>query len=257
MPGKTVRNAKLLKTFDMGKHPLAIWLNFINFALTREVMKPEIEKARGIPGDIIVVIGRQFGSGGRRVGRLLAERLGLEYYDKELLAEASRSLGFSAELFARADEKRPSLFGSLFFPSLGVQDCFSSCPVDGESLYQAQSGVIEKLGREGGCVFVGRTADYILRGREHLASIFLHSPLDERARNIVERGDAPDQHKARDLAQKRDKERESYYNYFTGRRWGVADNYDLSVDPSLLGDEATAEVIESFIRARFRTKQLR
>ena len=116
-----------------------------------------------LPADLTVVVGRQFGSGGRRIGRRLAARLGLTYYDKEVLSEASQRFGFSQTIFARYDEKRPSAIRSFLSNAFGVPDSYMQNAMSCESIYAAQSRVISELADEGGCVFVGGSADYILR----------------------------------------------------------------------------------------------
>lgn len=205
------------------------------------------------PSDLVIVVGRQFGSGGRRIGRALAEEYGLRYFDKEVLSEAARQFGYSPEIFARYDEKRPSPLRSLISNAFGVSESFyeQQASMSPESIYTRQSHVVRMLAEENGCVFVGRSADYILRDHPHLVSIFLHSPLGKRAEAIVKRGDASDIEKGMELAKKFDRKREDFYNYFTGRNWGHSDNYHLSVDSSALGDEGVLEVIRAFIRSRF------
>lgn len=204
-----------------------------------------------IPENLIIVVGRQYGSGGRMLGKLLAARFSLPYYDKEILSEAAQRYGFSKEIFAKYDEKRPSPLRSLLENTLGVQDIFSTQPLSGENIYNAQGRVIRELAEQGGAVFVGRSADYILREHPNLVSIFLHSPLDSRARNIVARGEAPDVAKAAELASRIDSKRENFYNYFTGRRWGHAANYHLTLDASLLPAQEAFQVICNFIERRF------
>lgn len=194
----------------------------------------------------IIVIGRQFGAGGRAVGHRLAELLGLEYYDRELLRQAAVDLGFAPEVFDHTDERRPSVFQGMLSLCYGVADATDCSSMTGSRLYQAQSRVIEALGEKGGCVIVGRTADYVLRDRESLLSVFLHAPVEWRAARIMARGEAPDLRKAADKALKNDRCRERYYNYFSGRRWGDASNYDLSVDCSMLGVERTASLLAHF-----------
>ncbi|MDE6010412.1 MAG: cytidylate kinase-like family protein [Muribaculaceae bacterium] len=201
-----------------------------------------------LSSDLIVVVGRQFGSGGRKIGRMLADEFGLAYYDKEVLSEAAQRLGFSQEIFSRYDEKRPSAFRSLLSNTFGVQDSFHQTPMSHEAIYTAQGKVISELADEGGCVFVGRSADYILRHRPGLVSIFLHAPVEHRARMLVERGDEPDITHATEHARKIDRNREEFYNYYTGRHWGHADNYHLTLDTSLLGTEGTYSVIRTYIK---------
>lgn len=201
---------------------------------------------------MIVVVGRQFGSGGRKIGRRLAEDFGLSYYDKEVLSEAAKRLGFSQEIFAKYDEKRPSALRSLLSNAFGVQDSFHQTPLSNEAIYAAQSKVINELADEGGCVFVGRSADYILRHHPNLVSIFLHSPIEHRANVLKRRGEVESEERGMEIARKLDRNREEFYNYYTGRRWGHADNYHLTLDTSLLGEEGTYEVIKTYLKSRFR-----
>lgn len=197
----------------------------------------------------VIVIGRQFGSGGRRIGRALAERLGIAYYDKTLLSEAAAKLGFNKEIFANADERKPSFLSSLTGLSFGA-DSWSSPGLSSEKIYLAQSRAIRDIISRKPCVIVGRTADYIGRDLPNLISIFLHSPIEKRARHIMERGDSPSVKEAIELARKRDKEREGYYNYYTGRHWGVADNYHLSIDSSSMSDNNIIDIIVAYLEKR-------
>lgn len=205
-----------------------------------------------LPSDLIVVVGRQFGSGGRKIGKKLAEEFGLRYYDKEVLSEAAQRLGFSQSIFAKYDEKRPSALRSLISNAFGVQDSFHQTPLSHEAIYTAQGKVISELAEEGGCVFVGRSADYILRHHPNLVSIFLHAPINHRAQKLVERGEVDNIEHGMEIARKLDRNREEFYNYYTGRRWGHADNYHLTLDTSLLGEEDTYAVIKSYLMSRLR-----
>lgn len=198
----------------------------------------------------VIVIGRQFGCGGRRIGKLIANRLGYGYYDKELLAEAAQSLGFSQDIFAAHDERKPSPFRSLLQGLYGIADNFHDTSICGESLYHAQSDVIKKICEKEPCVIVGRTADYILRDYPGLVSVFLHAPVEKRAEQIVKRGDATDNETAIEIAKKNDRERESYYNYYTGGGWGKASNYHISIDASSLDDEKIADLIINFAKEK-------
>lgn len=203
-----------------------------------------------ISDNLVIVVGRQFGSGGRQLGKMLADYFSLTYYDKELLSEAARKYGFSREIFARFDEKRPSPIRSLLANTLGMQDIYSSHPISNESIYTAQGNIIRDLASRHGAVFVGRSADYILRDFPNLISIFLHSPVEKRAKALVDRGDAKNLQHAIEIAGKIDADRENFYNYFTGRRWGHADNYHLTLDASLLPINKIFEVVKSFIENR-------
>lgn len=203
---------------------------------------------------MVIVIGRQFGSGGRRIGKLVAERLGIGYYDKELLSEAAGSLGYAPEIFAAADEKRPSPLRSMLQGVYGIADNFHTTSMSGEKLYERQSEVIRKIGDMGDCVIVGRTADYVLRDCPGLVSVFLHAPIEHRARMIVERNDSASLDEAAELARKHDRDRESYYNYFTGRNWGKASNYHLTLDASAIEESDTAELIISFAKTKMKLR---
>lgn len=199
---------------------------------------------------MIIVIGRQFGSGGRRIGKLVADKLGIPYYDKELLREAADRLGFSPDVFAEADERRPAPFQAILQGMTGIADIFHPASLSPESLYQRQSKAILDICEAGDCVIVGRTADHILSGRPDMVSVFLHAPLDWRAEKIVRRGDCNCCETARDHAVKKDRARQDYYNYFTGRRWGHADNYHLTLDASLLSEDSAADLIISFAKSK-------
>lgn len=196
--------------------------------------------------DFIIVIGRQYGAGGRKLGKRLAETLNVPYYDKELLSEAADALGFSKELFLKADEKKPSILRSFLSFNYGSPSAsFSSYTLTDDNLYRAQSDVIKSICEKGSCVIVGRTADYVMRDHPGLLSIFVHAPEEHRAKAILERGEAKSMEEALEKARKFDRSRESYYNYFTNRHWGHADNYDLTFNSSCLTTEALLPLILS------------
>ncbi len=202
------------------------------------------------PEDHIIVIGRQYGSGGRQLGKLLSRRLGIPYYDKELLREAADKLGFRADLFEQADEKRPSRLMSMVGANYGASTYFTSGALNGGTLYQMQSDVIRNLLEKGPCVIVGRTADYIGRDLPNLISLFLHADKEVRARRTLERNPRM---KAEDAAlwlDRQDTARSDYYNYYTGRKWGSADNYDFCINTSRLTPEQTCEIVELLLKYR-------
>ena len=201
----------------------------------------------------IIVIGRQFGSGGRSIGRNLARRLGYKYYDTELLKNVARRYGFSEGIFRSHEEKRPSVLRSMLQGTFGIADNFHEVSISSERLYAEQSKVIREIASEGGCVIVGRTADYILRDFPNMTSIFLHAPVEYRCSHIVDRGEAINYSQAIEMAKKRDKARENYYNYFTGTNlWGKASNYDLCLDSSCIDEEAIVNIIISYIKDKFK-----
>lgn len=198
--------------------------------------------------DHIIVIGREFGAGGRMLGREIAHRLGIPYYDKELLSEAARRLGFKQEIFDLADERRPSILHALLnFNFNSPTAHFSTSSMNAEDLYALQSRVIRQIAAQGPCVIVGRTADYILREHPNLVSVFVHADPKIRAQRILERGDASSIDDAQALAIRMDKLRREYYNYFSGKKWGHSSSYHLSIDSSRHSAENLASNVIHFI----------
>lgn len=198
----------------------------------------------------IIVIGRQYGSGGRKLGKLLATDLQIPYYDKELLHEAASTLGIRPELFERADECRRSKFASMLSANYGATSYFTSGAMHEGTLYQMQSDVIRMLLEKGPCVIVGRTADYIGRDLPHLVSLFLHADKDVRIRRSMERMPEMSEEDISVWLDRQDTQRRSYYNYYTGRKWGHADNYDLCINTSNLDVRQTADIVKLFINNR-------
>lgn len=194
--------------------------------------------------DVLIVIGRQYGSGGRALGRELSRRLSIPFYDRELLSEAARQFGISLPAFEREDERRPSLLRTVVESAFGSSS--ANISVEGYTphhLYSMQSKVIEQIAELGGAIFVGRTADYVLRDNPRLLSVFVHSDDATRARRLIKRGECTTKEQALDMARRHDRLRQGYYNYYTGRQWGHAANYHLSVDMGKLGISAAADVI--------------
>lgn len=203
--------------------------------------------------DFIIVIGRQYGSGGRRIAEAVAKTLGVPYYDKKLLSEAAESLGFASRIFAAADEKRPSILRSMLHLNYGAASAnYVSGALSGETLYNAQSEVIRHIAEKGPCVIVGRTADYVMRDHPGLLSVFIHAPIDFRSRLILDRGETEDLDSAAEKARKIDRQRESYYNYYTGRNWGVSGNYHLSIDSSSVSFDDASEIIRMCLDRKLR-----
>lgn len=208
------------------------------------------------PDKFVIVIGRQFGSGGRTIGKLIAEKLGIDYYDTELLKEAAGQLGVSPHVFKDHDEKKPSAFLTLLQGVYGIADNFHGVPLTGERIYAVQCRVIKEICRKGPCVIVGRNADFLLKDHPCLLSVFLHSPISRRAQRIMERKEAITEEEATELAKRHDKRREAYYNFYTGdKKWGEADNYHISLDTSCLDNETLAEIIISVAEKKFKQKR--
>lgn len=190
---------------------------------------------------IIINIGRQFGSGGKSVAAALSSKLGIPVYDNELLTKAAEQSGFSHSIFKESDEKRRFLsFGFLF----GDND--NPGGLDDAELFKYQSETIRKIASEGSAIFVGRASDYVLRDMDCL-DVFICAPVGDRAARVSGRSGVSLK-EAETLVVKQDRQREKYYNFFTFGNWGVASNYDLCVDSSLLGIEGTADFIIDFGR---------
>lgn len=201
------------------------------------------------PSDFVIVIGRQCGSGGRELGKALALHFGIPYYDRRLLSEASRELGMRHDLFERNDEKRPSRLRAWLGSGYGAtEQCYLSQTLSDDTIQRMQAEVIERLIAHGPCVIVGRGADYIGRNAPNLLSIFLHAPLDERVRRVRSREacSASDREIA-EMLTRQDARRRDYYNDFTGRRWGEADNYHLCIDTSLIDTDAIVGIVERYL----------
>lgn len=210
------------------------------------------EEWTGLPDDqFVIVIGRQFGSGGRSVGKIIARRLGIDYYDTELLKKAAESEGLDPDIFKAHDEKKPSVLKALLQGAYGIPDNFHTVPISGERIYTIKSKVIKDLAGKGSCVIVGRNADVILKGHPNLFSIFLHAPIEMRAQRIMAREEAPTIEDAMAKAREQDKRRESFYNYFAGdKKWGLAHNYDLCIDTSRFSNESVADIIINYMQKR-------
>lgn len=195
--------------------------------------------------ELIINVGRQFGSGGRLVALALGRKLGIPVYDQELIAKAAEQSGFSKELFANSDEKRNLLALSSFIVDVGRFGSVDNYMSDNQ-LFVIQSNVIRSLADKGPAIFIGRCSDYILRDRKCL-DVFVTATDEVRIKRIAERMNiTPEQ--ADSLMRKKDRTRETYYNYYTFGNWGMASNYDLCVDSSVLGIEGTADMIIDFCR---------
>ena len=197
---------------------------------------------------IIITIGRQFGSGGRAIGKKLAEHLGIAYYDKELINLASQESGICGEFFEKADERNSgSLFKALSMGfSMNNQMFQNKTYLSNEHLFQIQSDVIRKVADEGSCILVGRCADYILRDMPNSYHIFVTANLTDRIHRAMEYLKISEK-EAEDFLMKADKARASYYNYYTDKTWGVAASYDLCINSSHHGIEKSVKLIEEFI----------
>ena len=192
---------------------------------------------------ILITIGRQYGAGGKGVASLLGGRLGIPVYDNEVLLKAAEQSGVSPAFFRRSDEhKRLFSLASLF--GLNRSTSYAPTAIDEAALFRYQSEAIRSIAEQGSAIFVGRCADYVLRDVSCL-DVFICAPLADRVERVAERtGMAPAE--AEKYILKKEKERSDYYNFFTLGNWGVASNYDLCLDSSLLGLDGCAELIIDF-----------
>lgn len=197
----------------------------------------------------IYTIGREFGSGGREVGEKLAAKLGIKLYDKELLQQAAKDSGFCEEIFENHDEKPTNSFlYSLVMDTYSVSGYsaapFLDMPLN-HKVFLAQFETIKKIAEKESCVIVGRCADYALSDNPDCINVFIHADLVVRIKN-VSRNLNITENKARDIINKTDKQRASYYNYYTSKKWGDSKSYNLSLDAGKLGTDNCVEMILKF-----------
>ena len=192
----------------------------------------------------VITIGRQYGSAGRQIGRALAEELGIKCYDKELLDRAAKDSGM-------CQEPTNSFLYSLVMDTYSFgysSSAFSDMPIN-QKVFLAQFETIKKIASEGPCIMIGRCADYALADFDNCLSVFIHASLETRIRRIAKLYDLTDA-KAKDKIQEADKKRSSYYNYYTSKKWGDVDSYDLSIDSGKMGIDGTIELILKAIQQK-------
>lgn len=193
---------------------------------------------------MIITIGRQHGSNGHDIARMLASELNMKCYDKEIVDEAAANSHFSKEIFDSYDEKRVSAYIIPTPHYAGMNEGFRL----NMQVASAQFDAMRSLADKGDCIFVGRCADYVLRNRKDVISVFIMGDMDFRIKTIMKRkGLKEDQ--AKKLIKEVDKDRSSYYKYYTDQIWGEAGNYDLCIDSSRIGIEGTVQVIKALINA--------
>lgn len=189
---------------------------------------------------MIITIGRQYGSGGKEIGEKVAQRLGYTFYDKEILTMAAEDSGFSAAAMEHYDEKPSgSLIYSLYMSGAATSD---TLPLN-QQLAFAQFNVIRKVAQSDNCVIVGRCADYILREKKNLVTVFLHAPMEHRVERVMKAQGGSNPTLAEKAIKKADKARAEYYNFFTHKKWGEAGSAMLSVDTSMLDTDGIAALI--------------
>ena len=197
----------------------------------------------------IITIGREFGSAGREIGYKIADDFGIKLYDKEMLNRAAKESGICEELFEAHDEKPTNSFlYSLIMDtySLGYSSgSYTDMPIN-HKVFLAQFDAIKKIASEGPCILVGRCADYALEEFDNVLTVFIHAKMEARIRRIARIYNLTDA-KAKEMIQKTDKQRSSYYNYYTNKKWSDAESYDVCLDSSVLGIEGTAEAIKQLV----------
>lgn len=184
----------------------------------------------------VITISREFGSGGRTVGKMVAEKLGIPCYDAELIQKIAEESGYAADYIREEGEAASGGWLSAMFTdrSMGL--------TNQDKIWNIQSRVIEELAEKGPCVIVGRCADYILREKANCLNVFIHASMEKRAQRIVqeygEREESPEQ-RLRD----KDKRRAAYHRFYTDMKWGHSQNYHICLDSGTLGIDKCAEMI--------------
>ena len=210
-----------------------------------------------LPDKYVITMGRTFGSGGRALGRAIADKLGIGFYDKQLLVKAAEKAGYNIEYIEKNDERAPSVMGSSIPFSFGFYPMsWIGNPGGGgsDSTYSAQCDLMHELAESEPCVIVGRSADYVLRDLPNVVNIFVHAPIEECVRRITSRGDVTRETDAKALAERTNKLRANFYNFYTDKRWGYAESYDLCVNSALMPIDALADYVIEFIKQRLDKK---
>lgn len=197
----------------------------------------------------VITITRQFGSGGREIGKKLAEAYGIPFYDNEIISRAAKDTGFAEAAFERAEDKASNSL--LYSIAMGMnvfssQDVgFSGLSLD-DRIFLAQSKVIRNVAKEGPCVIVGRCADYILKNQENVVNLFIRATLDFRIKRAIEVEGIPKE-KSAEMVMKKDKSRANYYKYHAGERWDNVLNYDFAIRSDLCGIDGTVACLKAYL----------
>ena len=209
----------------------------------------QVQQKVGVCMNTIITIGRQFGSAGREIGEKVAEYFGIKCYDKELLIRAAQESGFCEEMIQNHDERPTNSFlYNLVMDtySFGYNaSSFVDMPIS-HKVFLAQFDTIKKIADEGPCVIVGRCADYALADYKNCINLFIFGDDDVKTKRIMARYDLTEA-KAKEMIKKKDKQRQSYYNYYSSKKWGRADSYDLCINSSILGIEGTVKLIIQYV----------
>jgi len=195
----------------------------------------------------VITIGRQFGSGGHEIGKRIAKKLGIPFYDKELINVASQRLGYKTEYVQEKDETRSFFSSSGFYISSKLGSYYQMSPED--KVFIELTKIIKELAEQGPCVIVGRCADYILRDKDSI-NIYLFAPIKDRVERKLALG--ADEHRVSYEEMEKtvldaDKHRRKYYEYYTDSSWGYSPNYNLCIDTSKLGINGSVDLITSYL----------
>lgn len=198
---------------------------------------------------LVITIERQYGSGGRDVGHKLAEMLGCKCYDQDLIVMAAKKSGISEDALRQADEQASSSL--LYTLAMGASLIYTNTtpmavPIN-DALFIAQSEIIKELSEKENCVIVGRCADYVLDEHAKKIKVFVQGDMPDKIKRIMDRAEISES-AAKDRINKKDKKRASYYNYYTGKKWGKADNYNLIVSTSKIGIDGAAKIIYEYAK---------
>lgn len=206
-----------------------------------------------------ITIGRQYGSGGHEIGEKLANALNIPFYDNALIDRVAKDSGLCKEIIAEHDERPTSSFlynlvMDTYSGNFSSRGTLADLPF-GQKIFLAQFDTVKKVASEGPCVIVGRCADYILKERKDLVTVFIYADTDFRIKRIKK--DFPDlsDNKIKDLLDKKDRERASYYNYYSDNKWGRATTYDLCLNSSNLGIEGSVKLIENYLKMYVKTSE--
>lgn len=192
----------------------------------------------------VITIGRQYGSGGRFIAKKLAEMLNVNFYDNELLTTAATQSGMSKTILDNYDEKKDGFFSGVVPSTFGADMSLS------QKVFLAQFEAIKMIADRESCVIVGRCADYVLRENKNVVNVFITAPIEDRVKRAVKYYNL-DEKKAKETIIKMDKKRASYYNFYSDKKWGKADSYNLTIDSNIGIDEA-CEVIKSYVEKKLK-----
>lgn len=202
---------------------------------------------------MIITIGREYGSCGLKIGKMLAERLNIPYYDNEIIEMAAKKSGYEEELFKSVDEKQTTSL--LFSIAMGVFSYGDKLKPQesmnlSDKLFNIQRKIIEEVAEKGSCIIIGRCSNYILRDKENTLDLFICSSMKNRIETVSKLCNISNT-EAEKYIKSVDKKRAGYYNYYTGEQWGERKNYDVIINKDVLGVEGTVEFIEELVKKKY------